>query len=46
MTDTFLLSIPKMINDVEPFVELFVSVPEARTAETEGNLFGDDLPPV
>jgi hypothetical protein len=35
MPDMFLLSIPKMINGVEPYYEVFLSEPEIRQAEED-----------
>ena len=33
--DMFLLSIPKMLNDVEPYIEVFFIQPETRNVEEE-----------
>jgi hypothetical protein len=33
--DMYLLSVPKMIAGIEPFVEIFYTVPEARVPEEE-----------
>jgi hypothetical protein len=35
MPDMFLLSIPRMINNIEPFLEVFQSEPQSREVEDE-----------
>jgi hypothetical protein len=35
MPDMFLLSIPRMINNIEPFIEVFQSEPQSRDVEEE-----------
>jgi len=41
--DMFLLSIPKMINGIEPYIEEFRTQPESRNVEEEWAI-GDTLP--
>jgi hypothetical protein len=36
--DMFLLSIPKMINNIEPYIEEFHTQPESRNVEEEENI--------
>jgi hypothetical protein len=35
--DMFLLSIPKMINGIEPYIEVFYSQPESRNVDDDGD---------
>ena len=44
--DMFLLSIPKMINGIEPYIEVFHTQPETRSAPEESEVLEDGLPPL
>jgi hypothetical protein len=43
--DMFLLSIPKMINGIEPYYEVFYTQPESRSDSTEDELPDIDIAP-
>jgi hypothetical protein len=41
--DMFLLSVPKMINGIEPYYEIFYTQPESRTDDTENESLDEEL---
>jgi hypothetical protein len=41
--DMFLLSVPKMINGIEPYYEVFYTQPESRTDDTENVPLDEEL---